>query len=176
MSPKFYKGYKVFPDGRIFGKRGKYLTPHLNDKGYWCVGLSLDGKSTLERVHRILAKLFIPNPENKPCVNHIDADRANNDLSNLEWATYSENVIHSVKLGARRSKAFRESHSAPGEKNGNAKLKQEQVDAMRDLYSMGYSQNKLERIFGVNQGRIHKILNYKQWPKGKELELKTNKE
>jgi hypothetical protein len=58
---------------------------------------------TQEYVHRVLAEAFIPNPENKRTVNHIDGNRLNNQLSNLEWATYSENMIHAHKLKRERN-------------------------------------------------------------------------
>lgn len=63
----------------------------VNSKnGYVCVDLWEDNKSTKETIHRLLAEAFIPNPENKPTVDHRDGDRKNNSLANLRWATYAE--------------------------------------------------------------------------------------
>lgn len=70
-----------------FGKRSD---------GYKDVPLSKDGITSQVCVHRLVAEAFLPNPENKKCVNHIDGDKRNNHVSNLEWTTYLENNIHAV--------------------------------------------------------------------------------
>lgn len=67
--------------------------------GYLFVGLSKDSNVKYERIHRLVAKAFLDNPENKPEVNHIDGDKTNNNLFNLEWATRSENGKHSYRMG-----------------------------------------------------------------------------
>lgn len=71
--------------------------------GYWCIELWRHNKLKYVKVHRLIADAFIPNPENKPQVNHIDSNRLNNDISNLEWCTPSENTIHAVRLGRIKS-------------------------------------------------------------------------
>lgn len=164
-----YLGYEVRSDGVIISKRtNQPLVYGVNDKGYPVVGLSIDGKSYFRRVHRILAEVFIPNPENKPCVNHIDRDRANYSLDNLEWCTHSENVIHSVENGGRENWT----RNNTGKNNPNVKLTWLIVSAIRDLYDTGkYSQNQLGEIFNLGQGRISKIINNKIW-QFEELELK----
>ena len=74
--------------GLIRNKKTKELKSyHVHNNGYPCV--SLDGKSYL--IHRLVAEAFIPNPEGKPCVDHIDGNKSNADASNLRWATYHEN-------------------------------------------------------------------------------------
>lgn len=62
--------------------------------GYWDVMLTVDGKRFHRKIHRMVAEAFIPNPENKPTVNHKDFNRKNNHVDNLEWNTYSENNYH----------------------------------------------------------------------------------
>ena len=66
--------------------------------GYVHVQLVKDGRSSTINVHKLVAQAFVPNPENKPEINHIDADRSNNISTNLEWVTHVENMVHAVKL------------------------------------------------------------------------------
>jgi hypothetical protein len=75
-------------------KNGKVLKNRVDSKGYPFVGLYRASKGTQERVHRLVAKAFIPNPRNLPQVNHIDGDRANPAVANLEWVTLVENLRH----------------------------------------------------------------------------------
>lgn len=68
------------------------------------VQLWKNNKAYSKRVHRLVAEAFIPNPENKPTVNHIDGNPLNNNVENLEWTTYSENQLHAYKLGLAKPK------------------------------------------------------------------------
>lgn len=81
------------------------LTPTPNrDNGYLRVNLVTDGKDKRYYIHRLVATTFIPNPDNKPQVNHIDGDKTNNSVSNLEWVTISENHIHAFNTGLKHKK------------------------------------------------------------------------
>jgi len=73
---------------------GKYV-----DDGYLVVALYKNNKAKMEYVHRLVAEAFIPNPENKETVNHIDGNKQNNQVSNLEWSTYTENNYHAFETG-----------------------------------------------------------------------------
>lgn len=83
--------------------RERILKPHWNGQGqsqYMCVHLhSGKGKMSCLRIHRMVAETFIPNPDNLPQVNHIDGDKSNNAVSNLEWVTIQENVDHAWRNG-----------------------------------------------------------------------------
>ena len=78
------------------GKEG-ILEAHANEKGYLRVMLCKDGKKKVYRVHRLVAQAFIPNPDNLPQVNHIDENKENNCMDNLEWVTCSENINHGTR-------------------------------------------------------------------------------
>ena len=106
---KYIKGYNnkyyITKDGKVYISNyrntgvAKEMKPRIIS-GYYSLGLE-NPNSTVEnrrqkihKIHRLLAEHFIPNPENKPCVNHIDGNKLNNSLDNLEWATISENTKH----------------------------------------------------------------------------------
>lgn len=97
--------YKVSNLGNMMTYRGRtprLLKQHANPKGYMITCLCVNRKSKTVVVHRLVAQAFIPNPENKPQVNHIDGKKANNVVSNLEWNTASENGLHSFKYLGRK--------------------------------------------------------------------------
>jgi len=91
-----YPNYLIYEDGRIWSKyKDVWLKPY-KDQGYYRVGLWNNCKRKKFRVHRLLALHFIPNPENKPCVDHKDGVTTNNNLSNLRWVTKHENECNQV--------------------------------------------------------------------------------
>lgn len=89
-----------YSDGRTYHYKSKVLTPKPTGSGYLKVNIfHAVGKSVTWDVHRLVAIAFLPNPENKREVNHIDGDKTNNKLLNLEWNTSQENKIHGFKTG-----------------------------------------------------------------------------
>jgi len=86
-----FENYTIYENGDVWSNKGQgcKLKPFLN--GYYRVLLYNDGKSYGKLVHRLLGLAFIPNPENKPCIDHIDRDKTNNNLFNLRWVTIKEN-------------------------------------------------------------------------------------
>ena len=90
--------YACTTDGRIWSHRSKkFLTPSKSKRGYLHVTFTRDGKRYDYRVHRLVAITYLDNHENKEQVNHIDGDKLNNYLSNLEWVTPEENIEHAKK-------------------------------------------------------------------------------
>lgn len=101
--------YMVSDEGRV--KSLKYnketiLSPTTDGKGYKMVALWTNGVKKPIRVHRLVAETFLPNPYNKPQVNHLDEDKGNNKLSNLEWATNRENKAMSLSKDKTKSSQY----------------------------------------------------------------------
>ena len=93
-------GYEVSSSGEVKNiKTGKILKPGRHRQGYSMVHLSDQNVVHGKTVHRLVAEAFIPNPEQKPQVNHIDGNKSNNQVSNLEWNTGSENTVHAYRTG-----------------------------------------------------------------------------
>lgn len=87
--------YTVSKSGEIINREtGHKLKQFPSTAGYLSVGMSKEGKTKTYSVHRLVAKAFIPNPENKPEVNHKDGNKFNNNVDNLEWVTGAENKRH----------------------------------------------------------------------------------
>ncbi len=132
----------------------KILTPRVGKDGYHRVKLSRRGKSCSQLLSRLVAMTFVPNPENKPEVNHKDANKANNRADNLEWATPGENTQHAESLGLRPR----------GEKNGNSRFTEEDVREIRRLRN----EEKLPLLeigkrYNARYGTIYLIANGKRW-------------
>lgn len=146
--------YYVTDDGRVWSERTqKYLSPQYDKNGYIKVQMrSTDNKSHRYSVHRLVLENFKPveGMENLQ-VNHIDGDKTNNALSNLEWTTCEENIRHAIdnKLRAKI--------------NGAAKLTPEQVIEIYRRAHNGETNINLGREFGVNPDQIGKIKNRKSW-------------
>ena len=84
--------YKISNLGNVYGKKYKRnRKPCLNSHGYYHVGLRKNGEQKYMLIHRLIGLHFIPNPENKPCIDHINRIKTDNRIENLRWATYSEN-------------------------------------------------------------------------------------
>jgi NUMOD4 motif len=133
-----------------WARPGVILKAISQHKGYLCVNLSKDGIVERKEIAILVAKAFIPNPLNKPQVNHIKGkEKHNNRTGNLEWATESENTQHAYDTGLT-SKSF-------GEKNHQAKLKDSQIVEIRQRLSAGESRKSLADIFKVSRGLIDLI-------------------
>lgn len=104
MWKKFYldgveTGYSVSTEGVVRKDTTNYILSQSSQQDYKFVTLLVQGKQKRMRVHRMVAETFLDNPENKPYVNHINGNRGDNNVENLEWATPSENTQHAVETG-----------------------------------------------------------------------------
>lgn len=89
-----------FPFDTGYDMEGKLLTPHSDSYGYPQVVMSVDGKRTTRKVHRLVANAFIPNINELPEVNHLNLDKTNNYRHNLEWVSHARNMKHASENGA----------------------------------------------------------------------------
>lgn len=158
---KGYNGrYQVSNLGRVrsnFSGKWKNLKPH-NTKGYLIVALSYKGKVTKRSVHVLVAEAFIENPENKPLVNHKDANPMNCQVSNLEWSTYSENTIHAFNNGLIRT--YR------GTNHYSAKFTVEEVKFIRKMYKpydKEFGMSAMARKFEVNLRTMMEVIQGKSY-------------
>lgn len=154
---KGYPDYYVSNFGRVksyYGRtNGEVLQGHLVNSGYKTVALYTAPKtSTRKSIHRLVAEAFIPNPENKPQVNHIDGDRFNNAVTNLEWVTCSENTQH----------AYDKELESKGEGRYNAKLTWDIVNEIRENPE-GRRPIHFARKYGVSKSLITRVRKYKTW-------------
>ena len=154
-----YKGIEISSIGRVrkaANKRRKerILTEFPKDRdGYCrCSVQKLDGTWTSQPVHRLVAKAFIPNVENKQAVNHIDGNRQNNKVENLEWVTPKENVIHSFRFGLRKV-----CKQVP-RKTILTDFQISQIDILRK----GYTVNQIAKLFNIEYQSLKNIIHKKK--------------
>ena len=150
-----YEGlYQVSDQGRVkslertdsLGRtvKERILKPGMDRGGYLLVVLCAGGKPKTLNVHRLVCEAFHENPENKPCVNHIDENKTNNAASNLEWSTYEENNnhgTHNERVAKARSKPV-----GQWTKDG-------------ELVKIWPSTQEAERQAGFNHGNISEVAN-----------------
>ena len=140
--------YEITREGEVINKRwGRKVRPQKNGKGYLRVWI--DGK--LRFVHRLVAEKYVPNPDNKPQVNHKDGNKLNNNADNLEWVTNYENRQHAIQHNLHFT----------GEKCSWAKLNKEKVIFIRNHPEI--KAKELAELFGVTNSTIKSIRNYKSW-------------
>ncbi len=165
----YEKQYQVSSFGRIKslsrivnletrqGIRERIRVLGTNPKGYSVISLcSGHCESKTVTVHRVVANAFISNVNNLPEINHINLIKQDNQINNLEWVTSKQNTHHSWMVGKR--------NPASGEKHGMAKLTNNQVSNIREMYNTGkFTQWELAKTFGVYQGAIYSIINYITW-------------
>lgn len=168
-----YEGlYKVSSFGNIkslsrtfsFGNRGskrlipdKIIKPNIIGHKYLQIGLSKNGKRKMFYLSRIVANAFLPNPENKPEVNHIKG-KHQNEYWNLEWVTKLENMSDASKRGLMVHTGLK------GEKSSSSKLTEQHVTKIRNLYKTGkFEQKKIKNLFGVSATTVCQIVNRQTW-------------
>jgi hypothetical protein len=186
---KGYEGlYAITRDGRVWAyprkrssKFGKWLklNKHTNTKGrikprsWLSIGLYKNKKRISFQVHVLVGLTYIPNPENKPQINHIDGDSLNNWDWNLEWATDIENMQHAQKFGLLtqftdkqikgRSKAGKLTGAINGMKSRRM-FSMGEVDCIRKIHEIGKkSCRAIAKVYGCSNNTISNMCNYKSY-------------
>ena len=156
-----YEGlYAITEDGNVWSypkhrsTNGRFLVT-FTDNGYKYVNLHKEKVMVKRRVNRLAALTYIPNPSNKPYVNHIDGIKSNNQVSNLEWNTARENCVHASENGLLKP--------AKGSSHVRAKLIEEDISSIRLLHAIGHSYAEIADIYGVAAGTIHPIIKGRTW-------------
>jgi hypothetical protein len=165
---KDFPMYDVSNFGRVrtkFIKRSANLNyPYMKLKmtiwGYLQVGLRKEsnGKKYQKAVHRLVLLAFKPQPINKDCCNHIDGNKTNNHISNLEWVNRKENTIHAFDIGIQKS----------GEKSRLAKLSKTEVWRIKKLIKNKVCQRRIAEHFKVTETTISDIKYNRSWKRSHE--------
>lgn len=153
--------FMVSNTGKVWSKRtNKELKQYKVKSGYMTISTRIGGRSGKLyglRIHRLVAEAFIPNPEGKPHVNHKNLDKKDNNLTNLEWVTASENVVH----------YYSSVESSGGSRKYAARhLSSDEASFIRQVYvprDPVYGARALSRRFGIPHSSILSILNFKTY-------------
>lgn len=154
--PRYESDYSINKNGDVFNKaRNKKRAIVKTPKGYLCVGLTNENGRKNVFIHRILAQIFIPNPENKPQINHKNGIKTDNRIENLEWVTNKENREHAIKHGLNRTEKTIKNCKKMGQKK--RKLTFKQAQEIRRKKNNGARNCDLAKEYGVYVGIIERI-------------------
>lgn len=154
---KNYPNYLISDNGEVFNQRTKQMMKQHKDKdGYLVLNLSHNGIKKAHKVHRLVAQTYIPNPSNLDTVNHINHNKEDNTVDNLEWLSNKDNATEGANSYTRHK----------GEKATAAKLSMEQAKDIRAQASLGISRKELASIYGVTTATIGNVINNKVYVEG----------
>ena len=143
---------KIERSTSVMELKGKAMSRYIGNTGYPMVSLCINGESKRYSVHRIVAKAFLSNPLNKAYVNHIDGNKQNSNLENLEWSTPTENSIHAHEHGL--------ANVGKGEKHRSAKLT---VDKVKYIRESSKTVRELSSMFNVSKQAIRDVKMKRSW-------------
>jgi len=172
---EYSKGYWVTTKGRVYStKSNKWLKLFVRNHKYSCYPEFKRNGETTTYVHRCVAELFIPRPDkSKDQVNHIDGNKSNNNITNLEWVTQTENQVHSWETGLRAMTDEHKEKLSVSNRGNNAKVTETDVRNMFKDFNKGVEHTELAVKYGVDRRHISAILAGKCWG---YLGLKTTRQ
>ena len=138
--------------------KGKILKQGDNGNGYKYISLKKNGKRKNFYVHFLVAEAFIGERPRGADINHIDCNKSNNTLKNLEYISRQENINHAVKNGLLKNR-----NHAKGEKQGSAKLNNQKVILIRAFFNFGVSNKKLSEIFKIHKATVSNVVLRQTW-------------
>ena len=144
--PEYEGLYQVSNLGRVVSlRKNKILTPKKNWDGYFRIQLWRYNQNVYIGIHRLIAEAFIPNPKNKPYINHKNGIKTDNRVENLEWCTQLENIKHAIKMGLKK----------PCPKNWRVSSKPIVQLTLNGEFVKEYpSQMEVERVLGINHSNV----------------------
>ncbi len=162
MKSEVWRGIKGHPDIQIstlgnISLGDHHITPgRITSRGYRTVTLTKAGVRINHRVHQLVMKAFVGPCPNRHEINHKNGIKSDNRLCNLEYVTRSENIKHAYRLGLQKPRK--------GSLNGRSKLTERDALAILCLYSHGFDQSYMGRVFGVTSAAVRLICIGKSWP------------
>jgi len=167
-----YTKYEVGDDGSVWsldynhtGQRRQLKKCTIGSSKDPVVYFVVGNNKKIMHVNKMVATLFVPNPEGKPCVINKNGNKADSDYLNLEWATMSEVALHGYKLGRKTSDlTISEAKKRfGGESNPKAKITEATVLSIRRLRSIGKSLKEISERHGISKSQVSAIANLKSW-------------
>lgn len=152
-----HPNYEINELGQVKNKiKGNLLTPFKTTNGYLRIRISDKGAYQL---HYLIALHFIDNPNNYTEINHINGNKLDNSIENLEWSNRSLNMIHAYNKGLAKN-TFKNNK---GENHYNSKLKKEDIIKIKEMLKNNITQVEISRQFNVSKQTISNIKNNKNW-------------
>lgn len=148
--------YTIYENGDVYHGNIKIQQRPSNPDGYACFTDGRKNNRISIKAHTVVGKLFVDNPNNYPEIDHLDGNRMNPNMNNLEWVTHEENIKRAYEKGKYKS-------HITGEDNPKAKLKEDIIRNIRKDFENGLTQNKISTKYKVPWSTVHNIVTYQTW-------------